>query len=162
MATPNFRLGKTIYGFQSVSARVNGMRITGLLSLDYEVGMERPLIYADDPAGRPVGIAPGKLSLPPMNLKMLHEDGLKLITMIGATGATCYGVAFSLAIQVIETKPLALPLLVTAPECYIVNKKASWAEGTEALAMEFQIQSLDILENGLSIWDKARALAGAV
>lgn len=161
MPDPNLiRVNNTIYSWTSSRLLINGDPFEGLKAIDYEQKRERKVVHAADKAGRPKGWTSGKYIPPLVKMRFLKDSAAALKAELAALGAGSYGDAeWLFLLQCLEpVLPPNLPITITAQPCCIVGTREAREEGSDELLEEFDVQTLNLLENGLALWSLARVL----
>lgn len=154
-----FRLNGVPYSWNSCIFAINGKPFTGILELSYEQKRERKVVYGAKRDGTPLGITSGKYSVASCSLKTLRLTAFEIKAMLTPLGLGSYGDAsFSIALQVVEPSLTAVPITVVISGCVISGVKETQAEGVEELVTEFEITAETVVENGLVLFSRQRAL----
>lgn len=155
-----FRLNATRYSWNSVSASYDGIPFgEGLQAVDHTETRDRKVVYGSRKSGKNIGVTSGKYSTAG-SIKMLKETAQQFLQYLTAKGLGSYGDAsFTVILQIAELEPGSLPIVVTLSNCYIKEKKDSYAEGTDELVTEFTLnEGFDVTENGMTLASRTRDL----
>lgn len=156
--TDILRVNNTVYGWNSHSAKFDGIPYNGLQSVDHEQGRERKVVHGMKRDGTPIGKTSGKYSVRGFTIKMLVGSYDRLTDYLTVKGLGSYGDAeFLVSIQLVE--PLHKPLLLVWTGCTIDGEKESNAEGTDEAAVDVEIGALSFTRNGKRLWSAVRSLA---
>lgn len=130
------------YSFASVKLKANGQNITGLKSIDYSNAIERGKVRGTgiQESGRTRGQASSEAKIGFADL----ESYLAFITSLGDGYMEAW---FDIVVSYAETgSPLITDTIVG---CQIKKPPRTAAQGTEALAVDCELDCSYVMENGL-------------
>ncbi len=165
--TPKFvRVSKTVWSIRSTRFQANGSPMTGILSVDYEQRRTRKIIASRIAGAPPLGRTTGLYSVPTMIVRMLKEDSGQFTAWLTTTAVNSPANAgslafyktnpsyadplFSFSIQCSEGSDPFNALTVLASDCVIESKKSVYDSGVGALADEFTISALSLVEQDIT------------
>ena len=155
------RVNSIAFSWTSSSFKADNFPIAGIVKVDYAEKLDQEDVYANQKSGLPVAYTAGKYSVDGFTISQLKEDGATLLQYLAAkSGVGAYGRAqWTFTAQCSEPwTPGQLPITTVASTCRIVGKKDTYDEGMGKLVTEFTIKSLQIVENGITLFDASRDL----
>lgn len=158
-----FRLNNRVYSNKSIIIAIAAVPYAGIVSADYEDGLETEIVHGANRDGAPLGQTAGKYTASPVTIGMLADVFRKkfltqlaaLNVVAGAPGSLGMA-AFDVSIQYSEF-PLP-PDLDVISGCRFLKAKDTYAEGPGAMVTEITLQPMTISRNGLTIFDRTRSI----
>lgn len=164
---PKFvRVGKNVWSMRSTRFQANGSPMTGILAVDYEQKRTRKTIASRIAGAPPLGRTTGLYSVPTMTVRMLKEDSEQFAAWLTTTavnspanaGSLAFfktnpsyaDVLFSFSLQCSEASDPLNTLTVLASDCVVEGKKSVFDNGAGALADEYTISALSLVEKDVT------------
>lgn len=162
---PDFlRVNNTRYSWLSSRALVDGQPWESLVAVDYEQKRERKIVHSMRQDGTPVGWTSGKYSVPSFKLRMLKEGSAAFEETLAAGGLLVPGLGsygdaeWTFLLQAVEPVVGAVPLTLAAAPCAVGGKRETREEGFDELVVEYDVYTLQMIENGIPLWSLVRSL----
>jgi hypothetical protein len=161
------RVGGRQYNWNSTITRIDGQLWRGLQKLDWAEHLEVETVYSQTQDGVPIGDTGGEYSVPNFTLTFVREYGTQLLLYLatlapgfppGSRGVPgSYGLTkFQFQFTVSEPGEIgALPIVVSAAPCRIIDVKETTEKGSGVLISEFGCWVRQLKRNGISLYNSA-------
>ena len=157
------RINNVPYSWNSSSTKIDNFPWPGILEISYGQKLDIKTVYSQTQDGTPIGGTAGQYSAGPITIKMLRDsynaltDYLSLrapLPGLGTGTPGSYGrTEFGLIAQVTDSFAIgAIPILLIASPCRIMEEKESQAVGVEELVSEVTLWCLKYSVNGKTLY----------
>lgn len=154
--TDLIRGNQNFLSWYSCSFKVAGAPYRGILGVNFADKINASYVKGADKTGRPLGTTAGSYEPSNIGLKLLSDSASAFEGQIALLGLGSLTSARWL-LTVIEAEIPAIRNL-TAVDCRIVEVKDDRSEGNDASVTEYTIMPMEILRNGISLFDRKRVL----
>jgi len=157
MASDKVRINGNLVSMASVIFKIDGERMFGFTSIDWDESRERAHGFAADKTSRPAGTTAGEYVPSPVKIKFYtHTAQLVLKNLAASAGGISYGDAkVGATLQVDE--PGNLSQDVEFLEMQLTKKATAFARGNEPAQEDFEFTNCGIITDGLTMYTDPNA-----